>query len=319
MPNADAPILITGANGFIGQHVCRYFAAQGHTVRAAVRTADRAVAATESVMVGDIGPQTQWEPALAGTRAVVHLAGRAHVINETTDDDPLSLFREVNVEGTRTLAQAAAAVGVERFVFVSSIGVNGDSGTFTEASPPAPHADYAVSKWEAEQALTEIADATGLAVTVVRPPLVYGPGAPGNFARLLRWVARGVPLPLANTNNRRSFVGVVNLADFLLRCVDHPAAMGELFLISDAEAISTTDLIRQMAAALDRSARLFPFPEPLLRAAGRIANRERLIDQLFGTLVVDAQKARDQLGWSPPQSLSAGLADVAQWYREYHA
>ena len=302
-----APLLITGATGFIGQHLYRIMSEDGQPLRCALR---RPVSNfSDTVQVGDIDGTTDWQEALHNVELVIHLAGRAHILKENSGD-PLSEFRRVNVQGALRLAQQMIDQGCRRLVYVSSIGVNGDltpiNQPFTEMSPPAPQMPYALAKWEAEQQLELLK--SQLEIVIVRPPLVYGPGAPGNFGRLLRLVRRGLPLPLGAAHNRRSLVAVQNLCDFLRHCAQHPAAAGELFLISDGEDLSTPDLLRRMATALDCPLRLLPVPESLLRLPLRAAGRERMLNQLFGSLLVDSSKARQQLEWQPLLTMDQALS-----------
>ena len=314
-------ILVTGANGFVGRELCSRLESAGKTVRRAVRAREKLSTESDGVVVGDLAQGADWSDALSGIDAVVHLAARAHVLKDEAAD-PLASYRAVNVEGTRKLATHCATVGVRRLVFVSSIGVNGDltrGEGFREVDPPNPRSAYAASKWEAEQALWEIAGATGLEVVVVRAPLVYGPGAPGNFASLLRWVDRGVPLPLASIANHRSLVGVGNLAELLALCVVHPGAAGETFLVCDGADLSTPGLIREIAERLSRRARLFPFPVPLLVAAARLAGKGALTDRLCGSLQIDQSKAMGLLGWQPPASVAEELDRAVGWYQEHRA
>jgi nucleoside-diphosphate-sugar epimerase len=230
--------------------------------------------------------------------------------------DPLAAFRAVNVAGTRRLAEQAAAMGVRRLVYVSSIKVNGEATKpgrpFSAAEAPAPLDAYGVSKWEAEQALWEVSRQTGLEVVVVRPPLVYGPMAKGNFARLLQCVRRGIPLPLGAVDNRRSLVGIDNLVDFLIRGAEHPAASGQTFLVSDGNDLSTPGLIRLMGRATGRPARLFNFPPGLLRTGARFAGLGAEFGRLIGFLQVDIAHSRRVLDWHPPVSVEEGLVRAAQ-------
>lgn len=316
-------ILLTGANGFVGRRTSSALEAAGYRVRHALRSTPRNEMLTcqdqglKLVTVGDIGPGTSWEEALSGVDAVVHLAARVHVMNDT-HADPLAEFRRVNVGGTETLARAAARLGVRRLVFVSSIKVNGEATVdvpFSEQSTPAPVDPYGISKWEAEQALLEVAAATGLEVVIVRPPLMYGPGVKANFLRLVRAVARGAPLPLGLVQNRRSLLFVDNLADAIVHCVRHPSAAGNTFLISDGAPVSSADLVRSIGRALGKYPRLLPIPPSWLRLVGRAFGREDVVRRLLSSLVVDDRRIRDVLQWSPPYTAEQGLAETVDWWR----
>ena len=302
-------VLVTGASGFVGRAVVARLAEEG-SGRMPVAGVRRAAGAFREACA--LGPLEEFGAGVAlpeGLDTVVHLAGRAHVLDEP-EADPLEAFRRVNVEGTLNLARRAADSGVRRFLFVSSVGVNGNvSGRpFTERDAPAPQEPYAVSKYEAEQGLWKLAAETGMEVVVVRPPLVYGPGAPGNFGRLLRWVQRGVPVPLgAVTRNRRSLVALDNLVDLLVTCLDHPAAAGEMFLVADGEDVSTAGLLRRVGDALGRPARLVPVPPGLLRAGARAVGRGEMARRLLDSLQVDISDTRETLGWEPPVSVDEGL------------
>ena len=298
-------VLVTGASGFIGSRLRERLDQSGVRVTAVSRHGADGVTA-----IGDMDGRTDWGALLAGVDAVIHLAARVHVMHDTAAD-PLAAFRTVNVESTRKLAADAARAGVQRFIFVSSIKVNGErtqqGKPFTPADRPAPADAYGQSKWEAEQALQEIAAQTGLEVTVIRPPLVYGPFVKGNLRRLIAFVQRGFPLPLGAVRNRRSLVSVYNLCDLLMRCVEHPAAAGQTFLASDGEDLSTPELIREIAMALSRPARLWPVPVSLLRLAGRMTGRLEEVDRLCGSLQLDTTKTHDRLDWNPPLSLREGF------------
>ena len=310
-------ILITGANGFIGRALCKRLLADGYQVRETVRSAAQMTAlpsGVEGAMVGNIGLETDWSEALDGIDGIVHLAARVHVMRESAAD-PLAVFRQVNVEGTKCLAIAAANAGVKRFVYISSVKVNGESRSdpYTEMDKPEPQDPYAVSKWEAEQILAEISSATGIEIVIIRPPLVYGPNVRANFLRLLRWVNKGVPLPLGMVDNRRSLVSLDNLVDFLITCIEHPAAAGETFLVSDGEDLSTPALIRRIALSMNIPARLIPVPVCLLRLGGSLLGKKSEVDRLCGSLQVDISKAKSVLGWKPPLSVDEGLAKTADW------
>ncbi len=315
-------ILVTGANGFVGAKLCTVLPRPGSVVRAGCRRGGTVPAGAQEVArIGDAGPEADWTAALAGVDAVVHLAARVHVMREESRD-PLAEFRRVNVAGTRRLAECAVQAGVRRFVYVSSIKVNGErtgSRPFTETDPPCPEDAYAQSKYEAEMALREIAARTGMEIVIVRPPLVYGPGVKGNFLALLRVVQMGLPLPLASCNNRRSLVGLSNIADLLALCVTHPAAAGETFLAADGEELSTPELLRRAGRALGRPARLFPVPPALLRAGARMLGRAGAGERLCGSLQIDISRTRRILGWNPPSSVDEELARTAQWYQQHCA
>ena len=311
---ANDTIAVTGATGFIGQALCDTLAAAGRPLRRIVRA--RVPALPDAVAVGDIGSTTDWRAALEGARCVVHLAARTHVMRESAAD-PLAEYRRANVESTMRLAREAAAAGVRRFVFMSSIKVNGESTRrpYTEADPPRPEDAYGVSKWETEQALAAVAGATGLEVVVLRPPLVYGPGVKGNFLRLLRIVAREERLPLASVANRRSLIYVGNLADAVITAIDAPRAAGRTFLTADPEDVSTPDLVRAIAQALGTRARLLPCPVALLHLGAMLAGRGGDVERLTGSLQVDASALQRELGWRPRLTLAQGLEQTARWFR----
>ena len=304
-------VLVTGATGFIGSALVSRLDTDGVAVRGAVRRAVPVSGSFEPVMVGAIDGATEWADTLAGVDAVVHLAARVHVMDEP-EADPPEAFRRVNVEGSLRLARQAAEAGVRRFVFVSSVKVNGEETPmgqpFCEADVPAPEDPYGVSKREAEDGLRALSAETGLEVVIIRPPLVYGPGVGGNFGSLLRWVHKGVPLPLGTvTQNRRSLVALDNLVDLILTCLDRPAAAGETFLVADGEDVSTAGLLRKGGDALERPARLVPVPVWMLRAGAAALGKRKMARRLLGSLQVDASKAREVLGWVPPVSLDEGL------------
>jgi nucleoside-diphosphate-sugar epimerase len=305
-------ILVTGANGFIGKATCAALRQAGHAVTPTVRWPNSL--AGEQV-IGDIGAQTDWRATLVGMDGVVHLAARVHLMRDTATD-PLAQYRAVNMEGTLHLARQAAAAGAKRFVFVSSIKVNGEERAkpYTEADAPKPEDDYACSKWEAEQGLWKIATQTGLEVVILRPPLVYGPGVGVNFLALLRAVARGIPLPLGAIHNQRSLVYIGNLTDAIIHCLEHPAAAGKTFLVSDGEDVSVPELIRRIAAALGRPVRLLPVPPSLLRMLATLTKKSALARRLMDSLTLDSTAIRHTLNWSPPFTLNEGLRKTTAWY-----
>ena len=315
----SALIAVTGQAGFVGKHVALELVNREFKVRAVLRNVKSASTPsdgnTNDVAVGDINSHTDWSAALAGVDCVIHCAARAQVMHETVGV-ALAAYRAVNVDGARRLAEQAAAAGVRRLVYLSSIKVNGEEtapgASFSLSDRPAPEDPYGISKWEAEQALWEISAKTGLEVVVVRPPLVCGPRVKGNLARLLELVRLGLPLPFSALQNKRSLIGLDNLVDLLIRCVDHPEAAGQTFLVSDGEDLSTPDLVRYMAAAINRSPRLFPVPVSLLRLAGSALGKRAEIDRLVGSLQIDSSHTRQVLSWAPPVSVQEGIRRMVQ-------
>lgn len=314
-----ASTLITGAAGFVGRNLSQYLAPR-HLLRLAVRnlSAEEALRNFGEVHAsGDVCGTTDWSESLRGVHAVVHLANRAHVMRESAAD-PVAAYREVNVEGTRRLAEQAAGAGVRRLVYLSSTKVLGErtpGQAFDESSMPAPEDPYAQSKRDAEQVLRDVAARTGLEVVVLRPPLVYGPGVGANFLRLMRWVALGVPLPVAAIHNRRSLIYVGNLASAIEAALLHPAAAGKTFLVSDGAPVSTAQLVSMLASALAVSDRSWPLPPALLRLAGTIAGKRSEVARLVDSLEVNDMAIRRDLGWLPPFSMAEGLRETAATFR----
>ena len=315
-------VLVTGANGFIGKHLCHFLLENGFSVVGGVRSRRglrELPGGVAGVMVGDVGPHTDWGEALTGVDAVVHLAARVHVMKERSQN-PLTAFREVNVEGTRRLAEKAVSKGVSRLVFLSSVGVNGEEtgeSPFSEQDPPQPYSPYTGSKWEAEQVLGALgSDAGKLSVVVLRLPMVYGPGGVGNVARLLAWVDRGVPLPLASVRNQRSFLYVGNLVHAIRHCLEHPMAANQTFLVSDGEDVSTPELIRGLGQALNRPVRLVPVSQVILRAVGRATGKGKDVQRLVGSLTVRTDKIHRLTGWTPPFVFKEGISETARWYKD---
>lgn len=305
-------ILVTGGSGFVGFALLQALAARSPAqVVAAVRRVDaRLPDGVRRVVAAELSGQTDWSAALRGVDVVVHAAARVHVMRDAAAD-PLAEFRRVNVDGTLGLARQAARSGVRRFVFVSSIKVNGEVSApgrpFCAIDPAAPVDAYGVSKHEAEVGLRCLAEQTGMEVVIVRPPLVYGPGVRGNFLQLMRWVRMGIPLPLGWVDNRRSLLALDNLVDFLSLCAQHPAAADTTFLISDGEDVSTPQLLRQLGKALDKPVRLFGVPSPMLRIGAGLVGQGAALQRLCGTLQVDGALARERLGWRPPIDFDEGL------------
>jgi UDP-N-acetyl-alpha-D-quinovosamine dehydrogenase len=299
-------MLITGANGFVGRALCIHLAASSHAVCSAVRALS---GLPEEVVVGSINKNTDWRAALAGCNAVIHLAARVHIMNDT-EQDPLALYRATNTEATLNLARQAAQSGVKRFVFISTIKVNGEGrdAPYREIDEPAPEDAYAISKWEAEQGLQRIAQETGLEIVILRPPLVYGPGVKANFLRLMRTVASGWPLPLGGIHNKRSLLYLGNFVDAIRLCLEHPDAAGQTFLLDDGQAVSTPELIRAVAQAMGRPARMLAVPVVALEWMGILLGKRAAVTRLTGSLYVDGTAIRTRLGWAPPFSMEAGLA-----------
>lgn len=300
-------VLLTGASGFVGRATESALAASGHAVRRVLRQPGDG----DVFRVDSIDGSTDWQGAFDGVDAVVHLAARVHKMVDT-EVDPLAAFRAVNTVGSEALARAAAAAGVRRFVFVSSVKAVGEASArgqrLDERTLPQPVDPYGVSKLEAEQGLQRVADETGLEVVIVRPPLVYGPGVGANFRALMRAVEKGWPLPLGCVDNRRSLVSVANLADALRLCVEHPTAAGRIYFVTDGEDVSTAELCRRIGRAVGRPARLLPVPLALFRLAGWLAGRSTAVQRLTGSLALDSALIRRELGWRPPQTLDQALA-----------
>lgn len=305
-------VLVSGATGFVGKHLCVRLVGEGRRVRVAIRKASGMVLHSEyeAAVVGEIGPTTSWAPALTGVDTVVHLAARVHVMDDSSRD-PLAEFRRVNVTGTLNLARQAAASGAKRFIFLSTVKVNGEASQpgcpFTEQDLPAPRDAYSISKHEAEQCLRQVAAESGMAVTIIRPPLVYGFGVKANFQSMMRWINRGLPLPLGAINNLRSLVGVDNLVDFILTCMDHPAAANQIFLVADGEDLSTTELLLRVGRALGKPARLIPVSAGLLQLGAALLGKQTIAQRLCESLQVDISLARELLGWTPLISVDEGL------------
>lgn len=303
-------ILVTGASGFVGcQMITRLAAQPAVEIRGALR-AKREGGHSMYIAVGEINGDTDWSEALKNQQVIVHTAARAHIMDDEAIE-PLTEFRKVNVAGTLNLARQAAETGVRRFVFVSSIKVNGEqtaSGAcFTAADAPSPEDPYGISKLEAEQGLQQIARETGMEVVILRSPLVYGPGVKGNFASMIRLVDKGLPLPLGAIDNKRSLIALDNLVDLIITCISHPAAANQVFLASDGEDLSTSELLCRVGAAMGRPTRLLPVPSALLQFGAAVLGKKALAQRLLGSLQVDISKTRHMLGWEPPVSVDEGL------------
>jgi len=303
-----AKIILTGASGFIGSPLLSKlkqtseFQAIGVCRRSPQSGSDLRLHALGDLQYADLSAL------LPGVDVLIHAAARAHIMKDEVVD-PMAEYRRVNVEGTLSLARQAAAAGVKRFVFISSIGVNGNISTrpFRVDDQPNPAEPYAQSKWEAEQGLMKLAAETSMEVVIIRPPLVYGPDAPGNFGSLVRWIEKGVPLPLGAIHNKRSLVGIDNLVDLIVHCIDHPAAANQVFLAGDGEDLSTTELLRGVGKAMGKSARLIPVPAGLLQFGATLLGRKAMAQRLLGSLQVDISKTCELLDWKPPYTVEEGL------------
>lgn len=313
-------ILITGSSGFVGtalverlQHKQAY--SKIYTLN---RRFDQQFSNQIHQIIADHSEQFFETPIPENIDVIIHLAGRAHILNEQVES-PLDVFRQVNVQGSIQLAKQALEKKVKRFIFISSIGVNGavtENFPFSETDIPKPHADYAVSKFEAEHALIELFKNTSIELVIIRPPLVYAADAPGNFARLLKLVSMNLPLPFASVNNRRSFVSRENLVDFIECCISHPNAKDELFLVSDTQTISTKQLVTALREGMGKKPNLFYMPNFVMKFAAVCIGKQKLYEQLFSSLEVDSSKAQTLLGWRPPLDITLSLQQVGRAYNK---
>ncbi|MGP9833508.1 UDP-glucose 4-epimerase family protein [Marinobacter sp. NSM] len=303
-------ILLTGATGFLGIRLSTSLAKLERFELYCSMRKPGPCAAGRAIVTGELGANTDFKSALENVSVVIHSAARAHVMNDHVVD-PLLEYRRVNVAGTLSLARQAAEAGVKRFIFVSSVKVNGELSNerapFSPKDSPAPEDAYGISKWEAEQGLKAIAKQSGMEVVIVRPPLVYGPGVKGNLARMVKLVRKGVPLPLGSIHNKRSLVAVDNLVDFIVTCIDHPAAANQVFMISDGHDISTSELLRELGKAMGMPARLVPIPAGLLMFGASLLGKRDVAHRLLGSLQVDISDTEALLGWKPAVSMQDGL------------
>jgi nucleoside-diphosphate-sugar epimerase len=312
----DLTILVTGAAGFVGTALVVELSKQGYKTIAAVRnTSARLPASIPQVATGNLSGKTDWLESLKHTDIVIHCAARAHIFKDKSAD-PMAEYLKVNSDATLNLASQAAHAGVKRFIFVSTIGVFGSESMkpLTETDAVNPETYYAISKYQAEQSLLALAQQTAMEIVIIRPPLVYGPNTPGNLLKLMKLVHTGIPLPFGAVNNRRSFVALENLISFIITCANHPKAAGEIFLISDNEAISTSALIRQISAVMQQKIRLIPVPAGFMRVMARLVGKREITDRLFGSLQVDSSKARRLLDWRPVISIEEQLVKTVQAY-----
>ncbi|MAV31478.1 MAG: UDP-glucose 4-epimerase [Cycloclasticus sp.] len=320
-------VLVTGGVGYVGRSLIKALAFAGHSVVSILRQHSSDLPPKVEQIAGDLRElsidsadslfQCKLEQSLQMTPVVIHLAARVHVMSND-DASSLAEFRSINVQATLRLAQQAARAGAKRFIFLSSIKVNGESTSrgmaFRAGDTHIPTDHYGLSKYEAEQGLLTIAAETGMEVVIIRPPLVYGPGVRANFASMIRWMQRGIPLPFGAIDNRRSFIALDNLVSFIIHCIDHPKAANEIFLISDGEDVSTTVLLQKMSKALGKKSCLMPVPERWLRSVAKILGREDEAGKVLNSLQVDSSKARDVLGWKPVIRMDEQLHKTAEWY-----
>jgi len=320
-------ILITGASGFIGQSLIKSLFNSSRSVRGTIRSRNLffSDAKTEYVFIGDINLKTNWRESLINIDCIIHCAGKAHAI-KSKKNNLSKIYQSVNVDGTKQLAEQAAQAKVRRLIFLSSIKVNGEDtnndiiikflnekkNVFSHKDLASPKDHYAISKLEAENALWEISSRTGLEVVVVRLPLVYGYGAKGNLERLIKLVKSGIPLPLSLVKNQRSMIGIDNLVDLLIRCIDHPEASGKTFLASDKEDLSTPELIKLIASSMGRRTNLFPFPISMLKFLGSVFGKSEEINRLVGSLRIDDSYTKEILNWTPPISVEEGIRRMVQ-------
>lgn len=310
-------VLITGASGFVGRSMSRAFLAAGWNVTGSTRSEQDLEPGVHRIIVGDLGASTEWREALEGVDTVVHLAARVHVMSDDEQTADAEGSR-VNFHGTMRLAEASSLAEVRRFIFMSTVKVNGDSSRpghpLTEDDPAAPVGGYAVSKHDAEQGLTRLTRSTRMGAVIIRPPLVYGPGVGGNFRSMTNWVHRGYPLPLRSVNNRRSLVYVDNLSAFTLACARSEQAVGQTFLVSDGCSLSTPELLRRLGAAMDVKVRLAPVPDRWLQRAASLSGHQAAVSRLTSSLEVDVSKAQRTMGWQPPVDVDTALRQtVSGW------
>lgn len=313
-------LLVTGANGFVGQNFCNRIQKDGYKVRAATRDIESSKSLSsdiELIQIGSIGPSTDWTEAIKGIHSVVHLAARAHIMKDDAKN-PLEEFRNVNTFGTKRLGLEAAKAGIRRFIYISSIKVNGEQTVkypFSETDKPVTSDPYGISKLEAEKALYKISKESGMEVVIIRPPLIYGPGVKGNFLSLLNLINSGIPLPFGGIKNKRSLINIHNLCDLIKYCIEHHDAAGQIFLASDDDDLSTTELLCRIATKMGKRSLILPFPDKIMRWLLTTARNKSIYDRLYGSLSVDIRKAKKMLGWSPAYSIDFGLQETVNWYK----
>lgn len=310
-------VLVTGGNGFVGKAILNQLVINNYLPKVVSRVSYKFKEQFKEVLISGINIDTDWREPLDECDIVIHLAARVHIMNDVSSD-PLAEFRKVNTDGTLHLARQAAKAGVKRFIYLSSIKVNGEAtvngNKFSPDDSFIPKDPYGLSKFEAEQGLHEIAKETGMEVVIIRPPLVYGPGVKANFASMIKWVNKSVPLPFGLIKNQRSLVAIDNLVSFIIRCIDHPKAANEVFLISDGEDVSTSELLRKVAKALGEKSLLIPIPVGLMSLVAKFLGKEDMADRLFGSLQVDSSKTSDLLGWQPVITMDDELKKTVDSY-----
>jgi nucleoside-diphosphate-sugar epimerase len=306
-------ILITGASGFIGQALAKEVYKAGHSVTQSIHSQSSKCLDLGKVISVDFSGKFDLDEVLSDIDVVVHTAARVHIMHDM-EKDPLSAFLKVNTLGTLQIAKQASEANVKRFIFLSSIGVNGGSNSrpFLEANIANPRDDYSLSKYEAEKGLLEICKKSKMELVIVRPPLVYGPGVKANFSSLINYATRGFPLPFGAVNNKRSLIALENLVSFISCCLAHPKAANETFLISDGEDVSTTELLRKVAAAYGKKLRLFPISTGFMASVAKLVGKKTVSDRVFGTLLIDNSKARGLLGWEPVITMDEQLKRIAK-------
>lgn len=305
-------VILTGSNGFVGRALLGQLLAKSHQVTALVRNDNYVPVGSEQVIFGELSALSVDTAAFEHVDVIIHCAARAHILKDNLQD-PLAAFRQVNVDGTLDLAKMAAANGVKRFIFISSIGVNGNltQSPFTIEDQPAPWDDYSRSKLEAEEGLKALCSATGMEYVILRPPLVYGANAPGNFGKLVKAVMKGLPLPLGAIHNQRSLVALDNLIDLIMNCLEHPKAVNQTFLVSDDQDVSTTELLQKVAYAFGKKTKLLPIPMSWIQRVASLLGNKAVADRLCGSLQVDITHTKEMLGWKPPVTMDQQLAKIA--------
>lgn len=310
-------IFITGGSGFVGMEVLRKLPAHKYRPIVVSRGNHKFKGRFEEILVDGINADTDWSDSLRGCDVVIHLAARVHIMNDASSD-PLAEFRKVNTYGTLHLARIAAECGVKRFLYLSSIKVNGENTepgkSFSPSDSFIPDDPYGLSKYEAEQGLLNLSKVTGMEVVIIRPSLVYGPGVKANFLSMMQWIQTGIPLPLGAIQNQRSLVALDTLVDLITICLEHPAAANQIFMVSDGEDLSTTELLQRMGKALDKPTRLLPVPQNMLIAILKLLGKEAIARRLCNSLQVDITKTRELLGWEPIINVDDELSKTAQFF-----